>query len=363
MRDYYEVLEVSREASETDIKKAYRRLAMEFHPDRNSEPEAEDRFKEAAVAYKVLSDAEQRSRYDRFGHAGVNGGASAGFSGTDDIFSAFGDLFGDFFGGQRSRGRPRGADLKVEIDLTFPDAVHGIEKEITVTRRESCETCSGSGAKEGSSPTTCGTCQGRGQVMHSQGFFMIQANCPQCGGQGKIIKNPCNDCGGAGLKKKRSKLTVNVPAGVDNGQTLRLAGKGEAAPGGTNGHLYVVLRVEEDERFMREDDSVLTVVPISFITAALGGSVEVPTLEENCEGTATVEVEPGTQPGATEVRRGAGIERLSRRAGRGDQVIQFRVEIPNKLSSREKELLRELAQEGGVDLNEPKRGLFGRRKR
>ena len=365
MRDYYEVLGVPRDAPAGDIKKAYRKMAMEFHPDRNSEPEAEDRFKEAAVAYKVLSEPDQRSRYDQFGHAGVSGSASQGFSGADDIFSAFGDLFGDFFGGQRRRGgQPRGADLQVELSISFTEAVHGVEKDLTITRREGCKTCDGSGAKEGSAPTRCTTCGGNGQVMHSQGFFMIQTTCPECRGAGTTISDPCNDCAGSGLKKKRSKLTASVPAGVDNGQTLRLAGKGESPPrGGPAGHLYVVLRVEDDERFIREGDSVLTVVPISYITAALGGEVEVPTLEDECEGTTTMTVEPGTQPGATAVRRGEGIARLTRRGGRGDHVVQYSVEIPKKLSSREKELLRELADEGGLELNKQKRGLFSRLKR
>jgi molecular chaperone DnaJ len=370
MRDFYEVLGVSRDASDTDIKRAYRRLAMEHHPDRNpNNPEAEEHFKEASNAYRVLSDPDQRSRYDRFGADGLNGagGFGGGFRGVEDIFSAFGDLFGDFFGGagpRRGSARARGADLKVELPLTFAEAVHGVEKEIEVARRESCVTCAGTGAREGSSPTRCGTCDGRGQVMHAQGFFMIQTTCPTCRGEGVIVEDPCTDCRGEGVKRVEKTLNVAVPAGVDNGQTLRLAGKGETpARGGSPGHLYVVLRVEEDERFVREGESVLTVAPISYITAALGGRLEVPTLEDNCEGTIEIDIPAGTQPGDVQVRRGKGISRLSRRGGRGDQVIQFQVEIPRKLSAREKELLRELAAESGVEVDEPKRTLFGRRKR
>ena len=364
MRDYYEVLGVGKDACDADIKKAYRRLAMEYHPDRNPDcHESEEKFKECSTAYKVLSDPDTRSRYDRFGHDGLNG-QLPGFGGVEDIFSAFGDLFGDFFGGQTRRGPRRGNDVKAELALEFAEAVHGIERELVVARREACDTCNGSGAKPGTRPTRCGGCGGSGQVMHSQGFFMIQTTCPGCRGEGIIIDDPCSDCRGKGVTAVDKKLTIAVPAGVEDGQTLRLAGKGEASPqGGKPGHLYVILRVAEDERFMREGDSILTVAPISYITAALGGTVEVPTLDEDCTGSTTIEVEPGTQPGDVQVRRGEGIARLSRRGGRGDHVVQFKVEIPTEISERERELLRELADETGVEPGAKRKRKLFRRKR
>lgn len=365
MRDYYEVLGVSRDASDADIKKAYRRLAMDCHPDRNPGcTKSEERFKEASNAYKVLSDPETRMRYDRFGHDGLNGSAN-GFRGVEDIFSAFGDLFGDFFGGQARRGARRGADIPAELVLDFAEAVHGAEKELTISRREACDTCDGSGAREGTHPGRCGGCGGSGQVMHSQGFFMIQTTCPSCRGEGIVITDPCRACRGQGVKKVDKKLTISVPAGVEDGQTLRLAGKGEATRGGKPGHLYVVLRVVDDERFIREGENILTVAPISYLTAALGGSVEIPTLDDHCTATEIVDVEPGTQPGDVHVRRGKGIPRLSRRGGHGDHVIQFKVEIPTKLGERERELLTELAAETEVETGDggKKRKKLFRRKR
>ncbi len=365
MRDFYEVLQVSQDASDADIKKAYRRLAMEYHPDRNpGDKQAEEKFKEASTAYQVLSDANQRARYDQYGHAGLTGSSGAGgfegFRGVDDIFSAFGDLFGDFFGGRQRTNR--GADLKVEMTLSFAEAVWGVTKDVEVERQVACETCEGSGAKPGTKPEICATCEGKGQVLHSQGFFMIQTACPNCRGQGRTIKSRCGDCRGAGVKSKSATLSVTVPAGVDHGQTLRLAGKGEAIPDGPAGNLYVVLRVQADERFHREDDSILTELPISYLTAALGGEVTVPTLDDDCKGEAKVQVKAGTQPSDVTVRRGEGIPRVNGR-GRGDHVVQFKVVIPTDLSKREEELLREIADEVGQEVPEEKRGLFGRRKR
>lgn len=364
MRDFYEVLGVSRDASTTDIKKAYRRLAMEYHPDRNpGDKEAEEKFKEASNAYKVLSDADQRSRYDRFGHAGLGGGGGGGFEGfrgVEDIFSSFGDLFGDFFGGGRSRGPRRGADLQIQLELSFAEAVHGVTKEVDVDRNVPCDTCDASGAKPGTTPEICRVCDGKGQVLHSQGFFMIQTTCPGCRGDGKLIRDKCPDCRGSGVQARTSTLTVSVPAGVDDGTTLRLSGKGEASPaGGVPGHLYVHLRVTPDDRFIREGENVLTEVPISYLTAILGGEVEIPTLDDACTATETLAVAPGTQPGEVHIRRGKGIPRVSGR-GAGDHVIQFRVDIPKKLSKRERELLDELAEESGTDVAEPKRSWFRR---
>lgn len=369
MRDLYEVLGVERGASQADLKKAYRRLAQQYHPDKcPGDKAAEEKFKEAANAYQILSDDEQRAVYDRYGFDGLRRGgggpgAGPGFSSVDDIFSAFGDLFGDFFGG-RSSGRraPRGADLRVDLELTFPEAVWGCTKDVKVTRDVACATCHGSGAAAGSKPEVCRACGGKGQVVHAQGFFMVQTTCPQCRGAGKVVKEPCDDCRGRGTKPETSSLSVTVPAGVDDGQTLRLAGKGETAPGGSTGHLYVVLHVQGDERFRREGDDIITEVPVSFAKAALGGEVEVYTLDDQCNGSATIELKPGTQPGDVIVRRGQGIPHVGE-SGRGDHLIQFKVEIPRKLSARQEELLRELAADLGEDHVRPeKRGLFGRKK-
>jgi len=367
MRDLYEVLGVDRQASASDLKKAYYRLAKKYHPDVNpGDKEAEEKFKEAANAYQILCDEDQRARYDRYGFDGLrggNGGGTGGFGSVEDIFSAFGDLFGDFFGGRSSarRGPPRGADLRLDLQLTFAEAVWGTTKEVKVTRQVACATCDATGARPGSAPETCATCKGKGQVVHAQGFFMVQTTCPQCRGAGKVVKDPCEDCRGRGTRPETSTLSVTVPAGVDDGQTLRLANKGEAAPGGTAGHLYVVLHVQGDERFHREGDDVLSEVPISFVKAALGGEIEIYTLDDDCKGTAKIEIKPGTQPGDVLVRRGEGIPRVGS-SGRGDHVVQVKVEIPKKLSSKQEELLRELAAELGEDVKPEKRGLFGRKK-
>jgi molecular chaperone DnaJ len=352
---------VSRESTDPEIKKAYRRLAMQFHPDRNpDDPTAAEKFKEASNAYKVLSDPQQRQRYDQYGEAGLNGG---GFRGVDDIFSAFGDLFGDFFGGGRGGGRRerRGADLQVELSLTFAEAVAGVVRDLEVPRQEGCETCDGSGAKPGTGSDTCHVCQGKGQVLHAQGFFMIQTTCPNCRGEGRLIRDKCNDCRGAGTVERTTRLTVTVPAGVDDGQSLRLAGKGESPRGGgPRGHLYVTLHVAPDPRFVRDGADILSDVPVSYVLAALGGEIEVPTLNDAVTGTTTIELKPGTQPDEVVVRRGQGIPDVSGR-GRGDHVVRFKVEIPKKVSGRERELLEELAATRGEKVG--KRGLFGRAKK
>jgi molecular chaperone DnaJ len=365
MRDLYEVLEVDRQASASDLKKAYYRLAKKYHPDHNpGDRDAEEKFKEASNAYSVLSDDEQRQRYDRFGFDGIRtaNGGPGGYSSVEDILSAFGDIFGDFFGGRAGgRRQPRGADLRVDLDLTFPEAVWGTTKEVKVSRDVPCTTCEGSGARPGSKPEICRTCHGKGQVVHSQGFFMVQTTCPYCRGAGKSIKEVCEGCRGRGSQAETTTLSVTVPAGVDDGQTLRLAGKGELAPGGTAGHLYVVLHVQGDERFKRDGEDVLTEVPVSFVKAALGGEIEAYTLDEGCNGAATVELRPGTQPNDVLVRKGQGIPRVGQ-SGRGDQVLQFKVEIPKKLTARQEELMRELAAELGETVRTEKRGLFSRKK-
>jgi|SRR5688572_30205574 molecular chaperone DnaJ len=365
MRDLYEVLGVKRESSQADIKKAYYRLAKQYHPDHNpGDNAAEEKFKEAANAYQILSDDDQRARYDRFGFDGIGrGGNGGGFSSVEDIFSAFGDMFGDFFGQRGGKRQARGNDLKTDLGLSFPEAVWGVTKDVKIRRDVPCATCDGSGAKAGSKPETCSTCKGKGQVVHAQGFFMVQTACPRCRGEGTIIKDPCTDCSGKRVKTEQVTLSVTVPPGVDDGQTLRLAGKGESPPGGgTPGHLYVVLHVVGDERFRRDGEDVLTEVPISMAKAALGGDVTVPTLEDQCNGTTELELKPGTQPGDVIVRRGQGVPRVDGR-GRGDHAYMVKVEIPKKLSAKQADLLRELAADLGEEVPEVKRGLFGRIKK
>jgi molecular chaperone DnaJ len=366
MRDLYEVLGVDKSANPTDLKKAYRSLAQKFHPDKNpGDKDAEEKFKEVSNAYSVLSDDDQRARYDRFGFDELRGGGGGqpggGFSNVEDIFSAFGDLFGDFFGGRASGGRraQRGADLRIDLELSFAEAVWGTSKEVKVTRDVPCGACNATGAKPGSKPENCKACQGKGQVVHAQGFFMVQTTCPQCRGSGKIIKDPCEECRGRTVNQETSTLQVTVPAGVDDGQTLRLAGKGEVAPGGA-GHLYVVLHVQGDERFKRDGEDILTEVSINFAKAALGGEIEIYTLDDNVNGTATIEVKPGTQPGDVIVRRGEGIPKIGE-TGRGDHAVMFKVEIPKKLTAKQEELMRQLADDLGENVKE-KRGLFGRKK-
>jgi molecular chaperone DnaJ len=371
MRDLYEVLGVTRDANASELKKAYYKLAKQYHPDVNpGDKAAEDKFKEAAEAYQVLSDDDRRARYDRFGPDGLRGGGGAGpgggFGSVEDIFSAFVDIFGNFFGGRAGAGgrrQARGNDVRVDLQLSFAEAVWGVTRDIKVQRDISCATCSGSGAKVGTKPESCQACNGRGQVVHNQGFFMVQSTCPRCRGEGRVVKEACVDCNGRRTQVETTTLSVTVPPGVDDGQTLRLAGKGETPPGGgAAGHLYVVLHVRGDERFQREGEDVLTEVNVSFLKAILGGEVEIPVLDDNCDATASVEIKAGTQPGDHVVRKGAGIPRLGKQ-GRGDQVVRWKVEIPTKLSAKESELLRELAVEMEEDVKAEKKGLFGRLKK
>ncbi len=359
--DYYELLGVPRGASEDEIKKAYRQLALKYHPDRNPDnPEAEERFKEISNAFGVLNDAEKRRIYDRFGHEGLSGQGHAGFSNVGDIFSSFGDIFGDIFGmggfGGFGRARhARGGDLEMDLVLTFLEAAEGCNREVTINRQVACETCSGSGAKPGSSPATCGTCGGKGQVVHSQGFFMVSTTCPECRGQGQVIKDKCGDCEGGGVQREEDEVQLKVPAGVEDGQTLRLSGQGNVSTqGGISGDLYVHLHVEADDRLHREGPDLFVEVPLSVPLAALGGTVSIPVLKGEKE----IDVEPGTQPGDVKVLRGEGVARLDGR-GHGDHVIRFKVEVPSRLSSRAKELMRDLAEEMGDELPERK-GLFSR---
>jgi molecular chaperone DnaJ len=350
-RDYYEVLGVARTAGDDELKKAYRKLAFENHPDRNqNDPQAAERFKEAAEAYQVLSDAEKRAAYDRFGHEGPQrGGFHPGFTDVEDIFSTFGDLFGDFFGfGGRRHASRRGADLETEVTLSFDEAVRGAKKTVRVRRHARCASCGGSGAAPGSKPETCTTCNGRGQVGHSQGFFVISTTCPTCRGQRTIVKKPCAECRGQGVVMREEGIEVTVPAGVDDGQVLRVAGKGQASPdGGQAGHLYVVLRVASDPRFERDGAHLHARVTLSVVQASLGAEVTVPTLG----GDRKVKVEPGTQPGHVAVLRGEGIPRVEG-GGRGDLHLHFEVVVPTRLNARQRELLRELGESG---LEEPRR--------
>lgn len=347
-RDYYEVLGVARDATAPDIKKAFRALAMKFHPDKNpGDAEAEARFKEVAEAYEILSDDQKRATYDRFGHEGLRGaGMGGGFQSADDVFMHFGDIFSELFGlGGRGRGGGRGgprrgSDLEYPLQLEFLEAALGCEKEIQVPRHAHCEACNGSGAAPGSSPTTCGTCRGAGEVIQAQMFLRIRTGCPTCGGSGKIVKDKCTSCEGQGRTRVSSKMKVTVPAGVDDGLQIRDRGKGDFGdPGAPPGDLYVTLHVKKHDFFDRDGTTVLCQVPISYPKACLGGEITVPTIE----GEATLTVEPGTPSGRQFVLRGKGIASLSGR-GRGDQVVQVVVSVPKSLSGREEELVRELAR-------------------
>jgi molecular chaperone DnaJ len=351
-RDYYEVLGVSRDADERTMKKAYRKLAMKYHPDRNpGDTDAEAAFKEAAEAYEVLSNPEMRARYDRFGHEGLRGGGGgAGFHSVDDIFSQFGDIFGDFFGfgGRRQRrdGPQRGADLRYDMELTFEEAAFGTSREIEVPRHTTCETCSGSGAKPGTEPKRCGTCGGSGQMHHSQGFFTLTSTCPECRGQGTIIAERCPDCSGAGVIEETRQVSVKIPAGVDDGTRLRLRGEGEAGRrGGPTGDLYVFLHVKASDVFQRRDADLHIEAKVSAIHAALGGTIIVPTLGEPRE----VEVAPGTQYGDRVVLRNEGIQHVNR-STRGDIVVHFNVVTPTDLGEEQLQRLREFAEEAGLVL-------------
>jgi len=349
-RCYYEVLEIERGASDEEIKKSYRRLAMQYHPDRNpGDHEAEDRFKEAAEAYEVLSDPQKRSIYDQYGHEGLSGAGYHGFSGFEDIFSSFGSIFEDVFGfgGGRARGRtgPRsGADLRYDLKISFKEAATGTTRDIDVEKYERCEGCHGSGAAPGTSPEVCRYCHGRGQVTQSSGFFSVRSTCPQCRGQGSVITQPCPQCRGTGRTRITKTVQLKIPAGVETGSRLRLRGEGESGdPGGPAGDLYVFIYVEPHEFFERNDDDLYCRVQISFVQAALGGTVEVPTLNGNEK----LKIPRGTQSGKTFRLKGKGIPHL-RGFGRGDQIIETVVAIPTNLTRKQEELLREFARLGGA---------------
>lgn len=344
-RDYYEVLGVQKTASIDEIKSSYRKLALKYHPDRNpDDAEAEAKFKEAAEAFEVLGDQDKRQRYDRYGHAGLEGTGFHEFTNIHDIFEAFGDLFGfgSMFGGggRRQRGPGRGADLETDLRLTLEEAGRGVEKKVTVRRMGLCKTCKGSGCKPGSSAGVCSMCGGRGQVVRAQGPFRIATTCPTCRGKGTMITDPCRDCAGRGRVQESTEVTVEVPAGVDSGMHLRVRGQGEAGePGGAPGDLYVLINIQPHKFFQREGSDLHCRLPLAFTQAALGSEVEVPTLQAK----ETVTIPAGTQPGETIRLRGKGMPD-PRGGPRGDLVLHVQVEVPKKLAKRQEELLRELAE-------------------
>ncbi|PYQ64296.1 MAG: molecular chaperone DnaJ [Acidobacteria bacterium] len=367
-RDYYEVLAVTKTASQQEIKSAYRKIAVRDHPDKNpGDKEAEERFKEAAEAYAVLSDADKRARYDRFGHQGVSGAGAGGFDPT--IFADFSDILGDLFGfggaGRRggANGMTRGADLRYDLTLTFEEAAFGTETTLRIPRLESCPKCSGSGSANGAPPAVCQACGGRGQVRFTQGFFTVARTCPQCQGEGRVISDPCTECRGEGRVEEERSITVKIPAGVDTGARLRLAGEGEhGRRGGPPGDLYVVLQVRPHKQFRRDGSTVLSRATISYPQAVLGSSIEVDTLH----GKSTLDIPAGTQHGRDFRLRGQGIPRLDG-AGKGDHVVSVEVEVPQPrdLSPEELQLLRRLAELGGHPVKEEKgviervKNLFG----
>ncbi len=371
-RDYYEVLGVARGASEADLKKAYRKLALQYHPDRNpDDPSAEERFKEVSEAYAVLSDPEKRPRYDRFGHAGIGGpggGPGGDFGDLGNFGDLFNDLFGDIFGGgggrggsRRGRGQ-RGADLRYNLEIDLHDVLEGCQPTLKIPKMRRCETCAGSGAAVGSQPARCGRCEGTGQLVFQQGFFRVNRPCEACGGAGEVIQNPCSDCRGAGRVEGQQTLTVNVPPGVEDGARLRVSGEGEAGiAGGPPGDLYVVMRLREHPLFERDGTDLQIEVPIPFVQAALGAEIEVPTLD----GRVQIQIPEGTQSGRVLRLRGKGLPPLQPRLDpeqlkkmRGDLYVKVFVEVPTKLNSRQRELLEEFAKQSGTEVSPTTKGFL-----
>jgi molecular chaperone DnaJ len=350
-RDCYELLGINRDASDQEIKSAYRKMAMRFHPDKNpGSKDAEEKFKEAAEAYSILSDANKRAQYDRFGHPGVSG-AGAGFGGFDPtIFADFSDILGDFFGfgdvfgggaGRRRSSAMRGADLRYDLPISFEEAVFGVKTKIRVPRLETCKECGGTGAQKGTGPSTCPTCQGHGQVRFQQGFFSISRTCSHCHGTGQIVKSPCSECRGEGRIRGEKTLEVKIPGGVDHGSRLRISGEGEAGSlGGEPGDLYVVVLVKEHAYFERDGNHLHCMIPISFAQAALGGEIKVKTLDGTEE---SLKIHEGTQTGTSFRIRGKGVPFLNGR-GRGDLIVTVRVSTPHKLNREQRRLFEELAQ-------------------
>jgi len=364
-RDYYEVLGVSRTCTEVELKAAFRKLAMQHHPDRNpGDAEAEARFKELNEAYSILSDQQKRAAYDRFGHAGVNGGAGGpGFQDAGDIFAeVFGDVFGEIFGAaRRGHGPARGQDLRYDLQISLEQAYSGAEVEIVVPSTVACETCEGAGSKPGTSPSVCTGCGGAGRIRSAQGFFSVERTCPRCGGLGRVVTDPCRTCNGHGQVRRERTLQVRIPAGVDDGARIRLAGEGDAgARGGPRGDLYIFLSVARHELFERDGLDLLCTVPVPMCTAALGGEIEAPCLlgaggEGECR--VKVKVPEGAQTGRTVRMKGRGMPSLRGRE-RGDLVVELYIETPTNLTARQKELMRELAECCGAQHHPRHAGFF-----
>ncbi len=343
-RDYYEILGLDRSASAEEIKKAYRQLALKYHPDRNpGDKEAEENFKETAEAYEVLRDPEKRQLYDQFGHEGLKGTGFQGFGGFEDIFSSFSDIFEDFFGSSRRRSRTGpvpGRDLRYDLEIDFLEAFAGITTDIEIPRMESCEKCSGSGAQSEEGPEICPTCQGQGQVYQSKGFFQLSSTCPRCSGEGQIITDPCPVCRGQGRVRRQKTVSLRVPPGVDTGSRLRLRSEGEAGQrGGPSGDLYVVIHLKPHDFFEREDDHVFCRIQVSMVDAVLGNEIEVPSLE----GTRPLFIPKGTQTGKILRFKSAGFPSLRGR-WTGDQIMEIHVQVPTDLTDRQIELLKEFAE-------------------
>ncbi|MHB8902394.1 MAG: molecular chaperone DnaJ [Thermoguttaceae bacterium] len=367
-RDYYEVLGVERSATEKDIADAYRKAAMKYHPDRNpGDDEAVERFKEAAEAFEVLNNSEKRARYDRYGHAGIDGaqGGQPHFHDVGDIFEAFGDIFGDslfggMFGGGRGRTRRsrRGADVKCEVKLDLLEAARGTTKEVSFKRHIKCESCAGSGAKRGTQPEQCAYCGGQGRVVQSTGIFSVQTTCPSCQGRGTIIREPCPDCRGSGLKALRVQREVNIPAGVDNETRLRLQGEGEPSPnGGPPGDCYCFIQVAEHPLFHRDGDHLVCQIPIGFAQAALGATLEVPTLDGRDE----LKIPPGTPSGEVFRLRGRGMAN-PRHRGKGDLLVQVYIEVPKTLTPDHEAVLRQLAELERKNVTPERKSFFAKLK-
>lgn len=361
-KSYYEILGVTKDASADAIKKAYRKQAMKYHPDRNQgDAAAEAKFKEAAEAYEVLSDLQKRQIYDAYGKEGLRNSGYSGPGNSEDIFSHINDIFGDIFGfGGGGRGRRRdpnapvqGEDLRYDIRVSFMEAVHGINRQVDITKKETCWTCEGTGARPGHKTQVCPACQGRGQVIRSQGFFQVSTTCPRCNGAGQIITDPCTDCHGEGLVNRSKKVSVRIPAGVDTGSRMRLSGEGEGGRrGGPAGDLYVVIHVDDHEYFQRDGQTIYLRLPVSMVRAALGCDAEVPTIH----GTAKLKIPAGTQSGERFTLRGEGVPSL-RGGGKGDMVVEVQVQTPIKLTKEQKEILRQF-DEASKDPEEE--GFFSR---
>ena len=363
--DYYEVLGVTKDANDQVLKTAYRKLAMQYHPDRNpGNTEAEEKFKAAAEAYSILSDVQKRAAYDRFGHAGLLGGAGGGSAGFDpSAFTDFQDVFGDFFdsffggGGGRSRNRVRrGEDLRYDLEISFEDSMRGTKVDISVPRMDPCGACNGSGADAKEGTTVCPTCKGRGEAIYNQGFISVRQTCGTCGGRGNLIRKACKECRGQGTVRSDRRLKVNIPAGVDTGTQMRLVGEGQPSlNGGQNGDLYVVIRVKDHAFFERHENDLHCTIPVTIVQAALGSEIELNTLD----GVETVRIPDGTQPG-TQVRlKGKGVPRVNA-SGRGDLFVHIEVRIPEKLSRDQRKLLEQL-RETLPENNEPKeKGIFAK---